>query len=64
MRRRLEQRRYRKNCKAGVKLALTPVNADVMDMLVRLNWCNEGDLEDPKAMGAAIAALLAAAARH
>jgi hypothetical protein len=35
-----------------------------MDMLVRWHWCDKRDLEDPKAMGAAIAALLAAATRH
>jgi len=43
---------------------LSTISSSVLDFLIRLRWLREDQVGDPAAVGRAISALLAAAARH
>jgi hypothetical protein len=63
-RRRLEQIAYRERCDKGIKVAPVPIDAEVMDWLVRCGYCDEHDLADLKALGRKVGAVLKVSARN
>ena len=50
--------------KAGVACALVEFDASVLDLLVKLHWLQEGEASDRDAVGRAIGAMVADAARR
>jgi hypothetical protein len=63
--RRLErQRAWRARVRAGVVLVPVAVDAAILEFLIQLHWLEEQDAGDKRAVGAAIARLLADTARR
>jgi hypothetical protein len=58
-----KQRAYRQRDHAGKCCVTVEIDADVLDMLCRLHWLDARKADDRRRIGAAIAAMLAAAAR-
>jgi hypothetical protein len=63
-RRRQEQINYRERRDNGISMVRVPVDAEVMDWLVRCGYCDERDLSDLKTLGRKIGAVLSASARN
>jgi hypothetical protein len=60
----VRSRAYRQRQRAGRIVAPVPVDADVIELLLRLGWISEADASDRRAIGAAIATMLADTARR
>jgi hypothetical protein len=56
--------RYRARVKAGIACTTVEFDGPVVDMLVKLRWLQEGEACDRQAVGRAIAAMVADAARR
>jgi hypothetical protein len=56
---RARQRRCRERRRQGCATYHVEINADTLDMLVRLGWLRDGDATDARFVARAISALLA-----
>jgi len=63
-RRRARNARHRQRCKAGRIVPMNfDVGADVLDLLIRMRWLRERDVDDRRAVGRALSLMLQNAAR-
>ena len=58
------QRRYRQRVAKHQVVAPVPVDEAMINLVIKTNWLKERDARSRKAIGAAIARMLADAARH